>query len=436
MTSTSDLAQGYEKSLTMKLEELERWYIKTNPGSAAIFNTATSVMPGGNTRTVLHHTPFPLVLESGKGTMVTSKDSKEYIDFVSEYSAAMYGHSHPKLHEAINEAMERGMQLGSVMGKEAEFATLIQKRFPSMELMRFTNSGTEATTMAVAAALAFTGRKKLIVFRNGYHGSTLSFGDSSGPNLNLPHDIIIAPYNDIATTQPLITTDIGAIIVEPLQSAGGCIPGTCEFLHFLRDAATASGAILIFDEIVTSRLDYHGMQGYWDITPDMTTLGKYIGGGFSFGCFGGRRDIMAQFDPRHAGHLSHSGTYNNNVFTMLAGIAGAKLITPEEIARINTLGDRTRKGIQDIVDAKGVAGFKAVGFGSAVGMQIQGSAAGVMRDVIYFHLLRQGIVIARRGFLMFNLMHTDEHVDEFLSCFAKTIEYCGSTSTTESDEVA
>jgi len=174
------------------------------------------------------------------------------------------------------------------------------------------------------------------------------------------------------------------------------------------------------------------MQGYWDITPDMTTLGKYIGGGFSFGCFGGRRDIMAQFDPRHAGHLPHSGTYNNNVFTMLAGIAGAKLVTAEEIARINALGDRARKGIQDIADARGGSGFKAVGFGSAVGMQIQGSAAGVMRDVIYFHLLRQGIVIARRGFLMFNLMHTDEHVDAFLSCFAKTMEYCGSTNTTES----
>lgn len=175
------------------------------------------------------------------------------------------------------------------------------------------------------------------------------------------------------------------------------------------------------------------MQGYWGITPDMTTLGKYIGGGFSFGCFGGRRDIMAQFDPRYAGHLSHSGTYNNDVFTMLAGIAGAKLVTAEEIARINALGNRTRKGLRDIVDAKRVSGFKTVGFGSAVGMQIQGSAVGVMRDVIYFHLLRQGIIIARRGFLMFNLMHTDEHVNEFLSCFAKTIEYCRSTSTTESD---
>lgn len=153
--------EGYEKSLKMKLEELERWYIESNPESAAMFNTATSVMPGGNTRTVLHHTPFPLVLESGRGTMVTSKDGKEYIDFVSEYSAAMYGHSHPRLHEAISEAMQRGMQLGSVIGQEAEFASLIQKRFPSMELMRFTNSGTEATTMAVAAALAFTGRKKV-----------------------------------------------------------------------------------------------------------------------------------------------------------------------------------------------------------------------------------------------------------------------------------
>lgn len=150
-----------EKKLCAKLAQLTEWYVATNPGSAAEFIKATEVLPGGNTRTVLHHSPFPLVLESGEGALVTSRDGTTYLDFVSEYSAAMYGHSHPKINEAIHEAMKRGINLGSVMGKEAEFAGLIKTRFPSMELMRFTNSGTEATTLAVGAALAFTGRKQV-----------------------------------------------------------------------------------------------------------------------------------------------------------------------------------------------------------------------------------------------------------------------------------
>jgi glutamate-1-semialdehyde 2,1-aminomutase len=245
--------------------------------------------------------------------------------------------------------------------------------------------------------------------------------------LNLPHDIVIAEYNDIAATWPLINKDVGAIIVEPLQSAGGIIPATHEFLQFLRDAATAFDIVLIFDEIVTSRLHYHGLQGHWGITPDITTLGKYIGGGFSFGCFGGKSDIMDQFDPRNAAHLAHSGTYNNNIFTMLAGIAGMKLVTAEEITRINVLGDRTREGIRQIVQDKDLHDIKAVGFGSAVGLKVQGSMQSTIKDVIYFHLLRQGIMIARRGFLMFNLMHTDEHVDRLLACFRKTIEYITTT---------
>lgn len=148
-------------NLEIRLEDLVRWFVKTNPKSAHAFRDAAAVLPGGNTRTVLHQTPFPMVIKSGDGPNVTSMDGSEYTDFVSEYSAAMYGHSHPKIHEAVEEALSIGINLGGVIGKEAEFGRLIQERFPAMELLRFTNSGTEANTLALAAALTYSGKKEV-----------------------------------------------------------------------------------------------------------------------------------------------------------------------------------------------------------------------------------------------------------------------------------
>ena len=149
------------EKLQSSLEELTQWFIDANPGSAAEAVAAAKVLPGGNTRTVLHQSPFPIVLVSGNGPRVTSKDGQECLDFVSEYSAAMYGHSHPAIHEAVQEALSIGFNLGSVVGKEAELGRLIQTRFPSMELLRYTNSGTEANTLALAAALTHSGKKEV-----------------------------------------------------------------------------------------------------------------------------------------------------------------------------------------------------------------------------------------------------------------------------------
>ena len=147
--------------LETRLNGLKEWFKQTNPKSADAASEAASVLPGGNTRTVLHSDPFPLVIESGKDTCVVSKDGVEYTNFVSEYTCGIFGHSHPKIHDAIKEALKVGINLGNVIGKEAQMGSLIQKRFPRMELMRFTNSGTEANTLALSAALAFSGRKKV-----------------------------------------------------------------------------------------------------------------------------------------------------------------------------------------------------------------------------------------------------------------------------------
>ncbi|KAF9694734.1 hypothetical protein EKO04_007232 [Ascochyta lentis] len=430
MTTTANWLDGGNKSsddfqnkLDLRLSELVDWFRKSNPKSANAAAAAATVLPGGNTRTVLHSFPFPLAAESGKNTTITSKDGVEYTNFVSEYTSGIFGHSHPRIHKAVQEALQIGINLGSVTGKEAEMGMLIQKRFPSMELMRFTNSGTEANTLAISAALAHSGRDKVLVFARGYHGSTLSFPVDQKPRTNLPYNFVIGEYNDVAATKQLLSDDIGAILVEPVQSAGGVIPATSEFLGFLRNAATTLNAVLIFDEVVTSRLHYDGMQGFYGIAPDMTTLGKWIGGGFSFGCFGGKRHIMEQFDPSKPNYLSHSGTFNNNIFTMTAGIEGLKIVSAEEIERMNAMGDRLRTGIDELVFKAGLSSrIQARGFGSMIGFKFLGAAGETPKDIFYFEMLKRQIAVGRRGFVALNLIHTDADIDHFLQAVQEFLE--------------
>lgn len=206
-----------------------------------------------------------------------------------------------------------------------------------------------------------------------------------------------------------------------MQAAGGQITANREFLDFLRQAASATGAVLIFDEVVTSRLHFHGLQGHHGIRPDMTTLGKYMGGGLPFGAFGGRADIMALFDPA-ANRLAHSGTFNNNVFTMAAALAAADVVTEEAIARANKLGDDVRSRVGSLLASTGgFSGLKVTGFGSAVGLHFLGSHADCLGELFFFYMLQKGIYVGRRGFVYFNLTHTDGHVEEFLAAMAEFI---------------
>jgi glutamate-1-semialdehyde 2,1-aminomutase len=232
-----------------------------------------------------------------------------------------------------------------------------------VELVRFTNSGTEANTMAIAAALASTGRKKILVFHNGYHGGTLYFPKALPQiNTNLPHDFVFAPYNDIEGTKDVISKlpqdSLAAILVEPIQGSGGCIVGDKKFLEYLDTTAHELEAVFIVDEVMTSRLAYSGLSSSLGLQPDIITLGKWIGGGMSFGAFGGQRDgSMFLFDPRES-VLAHSGTFNNNIVTMAAGCAGLDLYTEDEVQRLNDLGDVLKSGIESILAKHKVRGPK------------------------------------------------------------------------------
>ncbi|KAM5342006.1 hypothetical protein ACJ41O_015037 [Fusarium nematophilum] len=415
---------GWAMALQGHLDALVTDFITQNPGSQAAVEKARKGIPGGTTRSVLESDPFPLVVKSGKAATLTSVDGKTYTDFQSDFTAGLFGHSHPDLQEAITKTAHSGFSLGATTEFEGQLSEHLKERFSSIDQVRFCNSGTEANMYAVAAALAYTGRTKVLVFDHAYHGGTLSFGDK--PNLlNAPHDFVVGTYNDVSKTRAVLSGQIGVIIAEPMQSAGGMRAASKGFLEFLRESANVLGAVLIFDEVVTSRLDYHGIQGATGVFPDMTTLGKYIGGGLPFGAFGGKAAIMAQFDMKSdaAKKLSHSGTFNNNIFTMSAAVAASRLTTKEAIERINAFGDKARQGIATAVAAsKKSVRIVPLGVGSCVGIHFADPVGDTLRSLLFFHLLSRGLLIGRRGFLALNFAHSEEDIDAFLLAFEEFLQ--------------
>jgi glutamate-1-semialdehyde 2,1-aminomutase len=394
-------------------------YARANPESARRYQSASIVMPGGNTRSVLYYPPFPLCIVRGAGCALWDADGHRYTDMLAEFTAGIYGHSDPTIRAAIEGALRDGINLSGHNHIEAELARVVCERFPSIDLLRFANSGTEANLMAVAAATAFTGRTRIMVFEGGYHGGFLAF-PPGGSRVNAPHDFIVAPYNDLEATRRLIAdagSDLAAVLVEPMLGAGGCIAGDPSFLAMLRSETERSGAVLIFDEVMTSRLSPGGRQALLGLTPDMTTLGKYIGGGLAFGAFGGRADIMGQFDPRRADALFHAGTFNNNTLTMAAGLAGlTQILTPARSLDLNARGDRLRESL-NLLFARRNARLSVSGLGSVMNVHPARGAPASVKDLVFFDLIARGFYIARRGLIALSLPVNDTDVDALVAAF-------------------
>lgn len=262
------------RELERALAEAESHYCASHPNSARRHADAARHLPGGNTRTVLHYSPFPLTWSGGKGNRLTDIDGFAYLDLLGEYSAGLYGHSNPIIQAAMRQAIDDGLALGGPNVYEAPLAEAICRRFASIDLVRFTNSGTEANLMALSVVRARSpGRNHMLVFDGAYHGGVFNFRRGNA-QLNAPFDWLMGQYNDIEGTRALLRAhhaSIAAVIVEPMLG-GGCIPGTAEFLGMLRAECTAHDIVLIFDEVMTSRLSPAGLQGLLGIKPDMTTL--------------------------------------------------------------------------------------------------------------------------------------------------------------------
>ncbi|MEM7564335.1 MAG: aminotransferase class III-fold pyridoxal phosphate-dependent enzyme, partial [Pseudomonadota bacterium] len=349
--------------------------------------------------------------ESGQGAVVKDVDGHEYLNFVGEYTAGLFGHSHPTIRRAIDDALDSGVNLSAHNVNEVKLAAIVCDRFPSIERVRFTNSGTEANLMAISTARYVTGRKKVMVFNGGYHGGLLYFGGGGIP-INAPFEFVVADFNQIESTRTLLELhgeDLACVLVEPVLGSGGCIPANDEFLNLLRQETSNHGIRLIFDEVMTSRLSPGGAQQLYGITPDITTLGKYVGGGMSFGAFGADALTMSMYDPTTEHFIPHAGTFNNNSLTMAAGVAAMSDVFTDDVAeRLNETGEALRRELNQLL-----RGFRApmqfTGKGSLMNLHATGAEINSpndlvasddrLKELVFLDLLELGIYIARRGFV-------------------------------------
>lgn len=353
--------------------------------SKKLYERGLEVYPGGITRLVPWLEPFPVYTRSGKGAYVTDVDGTERLDLLNNFASLIHGHAHPKIVEAASKQLLLGTAFTNPTEAEIELAELLVERIGTAENVRFSNSGSEAVMSAIKAARAYTGRPAIVKVEGGYHGSydyaevsldtpkdqyanpPKSVGYAAGVPDRLLQDVYVIPFNDPETAERVIRANrdrIGAVLLDAAPSYLGFTHVTQAFSDKLRELATEIGAVFILDEVITFRLAHGGAQQKFDIKPDLTVLGKIIGGGFPVGALVGSREVMKVFDHRSGRPLvPWSGTFSANPMTMVAGKATLDLLTPELVGHLNMLGDRVRSGLTKAFESSGFPG-QVTGVGS------------------------------------------------------------------------
>jgi glutamate-1-semialdehyde 2,1-aminomutase len=411
------------------LDAARRRYAAMRPNSRDLSERARQVLPGGQTRSVLDVNPFPFRVVRATGSRLVDADGHEYIDFLGDYSAGLLGHDPAPVAAAVQAALERGWSYGGVHVDEIRFAEAVCDRFPSIEQVRFTNSGTEANLMAIQLARHHTGRDRIVVADAAYHGGLLYFGHG-GEALLAPFDFERITFNDVDSLGA-ISTDVAAVLIEPMMGSAGCIPATTEFLTALRRRCDAVGALLIFDEVMTSRMSAGGVQARLGIIPDLTTLGKYLAGGMTFGAFGGRADVMSAFDPYRGGTLTHGGTFNNNVVTMAAGaVVTGELLTTALLDALFDRGERLRQRLADVIEGSPLP-MSITGIGSLMNLHtVAGPVRSpadvsrsdpVLKELVFHELIERGIYLAARGYVAVSAAISDADCDRFVTALADAL---------------
>lgn len=418
------------------------------PKSREMFERARKVMPGGNTRTTVFIDPFPIYAQRGEGCRVWDVDGNVYYDCINNFTAMIHGYGHPAVTAAVVDQMPRGSAFGAPTESELDLAELLVERLPSVEQVRFANSGTEGVMMAIKAARAFTERSKIVKIEGAYHGSydfaevsldssPANWGDmpastayAKGTPKGVLDDVIAVPFNDTEALRAVFDAHgdtIAGVLIDPMPNRAGLIPARKDYLNAMVEIAHAAGSLVIFDEVISLRLGYSGAQGLWSITPDLTALGKIIGGGFPVGAVGGRADVMAVFDPtRGKPALPHGGTFTANPVTMRAGLAAMRALTPASFAHLDAIGSLLREGITASLARHGLNG-QCVGLGSLFKVHFTalpitdyrsvypGASERMKLDLFHKGLLDRGVLSASYGLFALSTSMTEEDAREILS---------------------
>jgi glutamate-1-semialdehyde 2,1-aminomutase len=414
-----------EQLLAEVTKKYEDTYRKRTPKSRATLEAAQKYMPGGDTRTSIWFEPYPIWIDKAGGCRFTDVDGHEYIDFHNCYTTMILGHANPKVVAAVREQAAKGTALGALIPTVVRWSELICNMVASIDKVRFGNSGTEAVMIALRVARGFTGKDMILKTDGCYHGSydpVVYPSDATGIPKSARGDSIIVPYNDKVAAEKAIVENkdkLAAVIVEGAMGATGMIPPRDGYLELLRKITAENGVLFILDEVISLRLAWGGVQSIYGVKPDLTTMGKIIGGGYPIGALGGREDLMQLFSPK-VGKVYHAGTLNANPMTATAGVATMEQLNPQVIDYINKLGESFADGVRAIFKRLNIKG-QVTGMGSLQNIHfsdkpvVNGKSAREsnkeLLHLFYLAMLERGIFTPARGLYVMSTPMTQKEID-------------------------
>jgi len=426
----------------------EKEYLSRTVKSKAHWEKVRKLIPSGVESNVRYFEPYPFYVKRAKGAYIWDIDGNKIVDFALGYGPMILGHNHPDVVKAVKQAVDKGTMFGASAETALEYVNMVKKALPSIEMFRFTNSGTEATMHPLRVARAYTGKEKIAKAEGAYHGGH----DYVLQSLDIPSDmlkdkrhqptipfgrgipkvisdlVVTYPFNDWGATEEVLTRnadDLAAVLIEPIQAGGGCFAPRNNYLKRLRKLTKDLGIVLIFDEVLTGfRVAFGGAQERYDVKPDMTSIAKIAGGGYPLGGFGGKKEIMEEIVPKEQGNVYHGGTYNAHPVAVSAGLATLKILSkPGVYSKINKIGDSLFQGLRDTAEDESVDVW-VESVGSLGQMYFTDHEVATWRDASdmdgekwkhwFMHSLGRGV--------FFGVPHADEHFFTSLAHSKEDIE--------------